>query len=610
MRVAWLLVLFVAFALPVSAGDWPMFQHDARHTGTYTGPSHIDSYRYFNLLWAYEGEEEISTSPIAVNLKVAATASQRKGLLQLAQATYLERFREQNDSNLELVFGTRQGSMVALTPLGDVAWRYDADGAVSASPAAGDTDRDDFPEVAFATTEGLIYLLEHDGTAKWTYDTRIPLIGASSVIADFDDDGILDIGVGGTILHAAGRRKALTSQELAERGYALLRSGSYTTYADLDADGSYEELRGSRTVIPAVADVVADNRLEIITSSELLLDRVGYLSVYDADRALVWQHEKRIQGPPVVTDFDGDLSKEIAFVSDDDTLYIVDAGNGSILWDYRLGAAATPLAIADLNGDNRSELIVGVGTRLLVFGHKRDSDGDGIGDYEETLMGLDPYNIDSDGDGLIDSVDENPYYFGERDTDSDGDGILDFYEEKLGLDPRNPDSDGDGIIDSLDAEPLVPSATHAFVHTKTVYSVIVVVFILLVYVSLERKKKEPEKDEEWKQKEREKKEYEKKRKKEREEQQQTYSDILEEQYSVLDSRTTKDLLRLIAEKRKVRSRDAAEKLRVSELRLARSAVELQDKGLIQIAGNDPSRPFFVVTEKFWKVLKAAKKEED
>lgn len=42
--------------------------------------------------------------------------------------------------------------------------------------------------------------------------------------------------------------------------------------------------------------------------------------------------------------------------------------------------------------------------------------------------------------------------------DSDGDGLTDIEERRLGTNPFNADTDGDGIIDSLDKYPLDPNA--------------------------------------------------------------------------------------------------------------------------------------------------------
>ena len=63
-----------------------------------------------------------------------------------------------------------------------------------------------------------------------------------------------------------------------------------------------------------------------------------------------------------------------------------------------------------------------------------DSDGDGLIDEDEIGLGLDPFDADSDDDGLIDGVDGT--------NDSDSDGIIDALDG---------DSDNDGIPDSVEA---------------------------------------------------------------------------------------------------------------------------------------------------------------
>ncbi|NDB28697.1 cadherin repeat domain-containing protein, partial [archaeon] len=65
-----------------------------------------------------------------------------------------------------------------------------------------------------------------------------------------------------------------------------------------------------------------------------------------------------------------------------------------------------------------------------------DSDGDGWGDDLEITYGLDPFNQDTDGDGIIDSA--------ENLVDTDKDGIIDPLESMI------LDSDGDGIFNQFD----------------------------------------------------------------------------------------------------------------------------------------------------------------
>ena len=83
-----------------------------------------------------------------------------------------------------------------------------------------------------------------------------------------------------------------------------------------------------------------------------------------------------------------------------------------------------------------------------------DWDGDGI---------INAYDTDSDDDGILDSdesihdtdCDDNPSWLDDNPddgpcSDSDLDGLLNSEEEACGTDPFNPDTDGDGILDVYD----------------------------------------------------------------------------------------------------------------------------------------------------------------
>ena len=85
-----------------------------------------------------------------------------------------------------------------------------------------------------------------------------------------------------------------------------------------------------------------------------------------------------------------------------------------------------------------------------------DRDGDGLSDIEETASLLDPNKSDSNGDGYSDLV---AFLTGNHTRasadlprcinpgqDTDGDGIADCGELMLGTDPLSPDEDGDGIV--------------------------------------------------------------------------------------------------------------------------------------------------------------------
>lgn len=77
--------------------------------------------------------------------------------------------------------------------------------------------------------------------------------------------------------------------------------------------------------------------------------------------------------------------------------------------------------------------------RVFGVGGSQDSDGDGLSDSLEALLGLDPNDSDSDNDGIFDG-----------DEDNDGDGLSNINEIALSTDPNNPDSDNNGINDGAE----------------------------------------------------------------------------------------------------------------------------------------------------------------
>lgn len=86
-----------------------------------------------------------------------------------------------------------------------------------------------------------------------------------------------------------------------------------------------------------------------------------------------------------------------------------------------------------------------------------DSDGDGLNNNCECMLGTDPGSSDSDGDSLpdgfedankncrIDSNETNP-----RSADTDGDGVDDGDELRANMNPKALDTDGDGIADGIE----------------------------------------------------------------------------------------------------------------------------------------------------------------
>ncbi len=80
-----------------------------------------------------------------------------------------------------------------------------------------------------------------------------------------------------------------------------------------------------------------------------------------------------------------------------------------------------------------------------------DTDGDGLTDAFERMIGSDPTQADSNYDGLSDGHLATAGHGGPADLDTDHDGLSDTLESALGTNPLLADSDHDGFTDPLEA---------------------------------------------------------------------------------------------------------------------------------------------------------------
>jgi hypothetical protein len=105
-------------------------------------------------------------------------------------------------------------------------------------------------------------------------------------------------------------------------------------------------------------------------------------------------------------------------------------------------------------------------------GPEGDADGDGIVNWREENRGSNPYNPDSDGDGIEDGDEhgdaDDDGVINRLDADDDGDGIPTREEGTSDVDQdgipnhHDLDSDGDGRPDAMDATPLGPCVGSTF----------------------------------------------------------------------------------------------------------------------------------------------------
>lgn len=108
----------------------------------------------------------------------------------------------------------------------------------------------------------------------------------------------------------------------------------------------------------------------------------------------------------------------------------------------------------DTDGDGLSDLAeVYFGLDPLVSDADMDFDEDGLTTREELEYGTHFYLADTDGDGLTDYEEIKIYQTNPKEADTDGDGLEDGAEIRLGLDPLSADSDGNGTPDGKEKLP-------------------------------------------------------------------------------------------------------------------------------------------------------------
>ncbi|HCY76083.1 MAG TPA: hypothetical protein DHV28_09200 [Ignavibacteriales bacterium] len=145
---------------------------------------------------------------------------------------------------------------------------------------------------------------------------------------------------------------------------------------------------------------------------------------------------------------------------EDGWVAVIPAGIGAefalgerVLLDFSIGGAMTSTYDLDSyrsGSDDIWDSYLNASLGLTFTGEncKVDKDMDGLGKCDEKLIGTDPNNPDTDGDGLKDGEEYLTYRTDPLNADTDGDGLTDGDEVmKYKTDPLKVDTDGDGLSD-------------------------------------------------------------------------------------------------------------------------------------------------------------------
>ncbi len=281
------------------------------------------------------------------------------------------------------------------------------------NPALGDIDGDGVPEIISAqqdtpmgTGNGHLIAFEHDGALKWKGDVDFTIGQNAVALADLDNDGDVEIMLGGHVADHEGKTLWSTTQGV---------NAITTAFAvDLDGDDDLEVINGSHAFHhdgtpyysgvgaighPQVADLDGDGEPEILVvtqSGMTLIEHDGSLVQANIQASLAnWR-------PAAIHDMDGDELPEIAVGASNN--YSVLEDDFTPKWtttvlDSSGFAAGTAF---DFLGDGSAEAMYADETTLFIYGENAQVLL--MSSRESWTQAENPVVVDVDNDGSAEII--------------------------------------------------------------------------------------------------------------------------------------------------------------------------------------------------------------
>jgi outer membrane protein assembly factor BamB len=291
--------------------NWPMYQHDAQHTGrsTHIGPATNA------LKWKFAD----TTGPGG---KLSSPATGPEGQ----------------------VYAGGYNDLYAFHPDGSFAWKAPAGNCSHCAPAVAADGT-----VYAASNDGHLYAFSPDGAPQWTYaagsaldDT--PAIATDGTICYNLDDGIYAINADGTLkwsyTHPSGYWFGAPASGPGNVVYATCMAGLTALNADGTLRWEYSDLAGASFDAPVID---TDSSVYFMSPSKNLI-------ALAADGVLRWKTDGSVlyrQGPAIA--FDHSLYMIGAPSGGDDSLYALDA-SGNLLWQATTDATSVTMPLVNTDG--------------------------------------------------------------------------------------------------------------------------------------------------------------------------------------------------------------------------------------------------------------------
>ena len=281
-----------------------------------------------------------------------------------------------------------------------------------------DTDFDGLKDTEETASNPLLYDTDGDGlNDKYELDT-----GTNPKLFDTDQDGLNDKL---EIIHGTNATDNDTDGD------------GLSDYAEITGWISVFNYEGSQFTLPVTSNpLLPDTDDDGLTDNLECSSRLNPKSKDTDGDGIIDQERTPPDLPVSIVDSDGDglndnaeeVGWNIAFTNATGT--------------YNLTVTSEPL-LKDTDFDGLTDYQE---YNLLSNPRNPDTDGDGLGDYNENESGTNITSFDTDGDGIDDGT-ELTLNSSPTSSDTDGDGLPDLDEINLGTDLGNNDTDSDGLND-------------------------------------------------------------------------------------------------------------------------------------------------------------------
>lgn len=149
--------------------------------------------------------------------------------------------------NLKIVIGTSDYKLHIIDANGDILLQKVIPGRVAVSPIAADFDNDDELEIAFATLEGHLYIIEQDGSELTGWPVNLGhSVSNPPITADIDNDGDIELMCFTSINDLYVFNPDGTEVEFAPVPVGLV-GNTPASIEDIDLDGDYDIISGIST---------------------------------------------------------------------------------------------------------------------------------------------------------------------------------------------------------------------------------------------------------------------------------------------------------------------------------------------------------------------------